>query len=1188
MIKIIYSRYPKENSKKIYEYIKNDLTNHKKSFLLVPQQYTLQSDVDMIEALEVEAVMDAKVLSFHSFSRYVMDRVGGSAEDALTPNAKLILISNILNDLNEELTTFKDAYQDIEFSNNLADMISQIKDKGLDEAAFKMIENLDDSSYDRIKNKFHDIKLVYDEYEERIKNKYLDTEDRIMTVIEKLDQADFLKGTSFYFDKFDTLTDLQIELLKALDRMGIDITISLTLEPAYVYDRAKNDLNMFDKSYAFLDRMLRLRDENIKVEAKSIEDKIDNDISYEIVHLVDNFERFEVSLLDADYLNSLDSYVKKIENQNEYFYDYDHIKLFENPSTAKEVENVALFIKKAIITDEDKKVRYKDFAVYITDKDEYENEIVKVFNRNDIPYFIDDTQTLSDNHIIKTFMAALRMVIYNFRIDDISYFINSNLYYFKDIENIREITLIPYLIERNIKGDMFTNDKYFTFDEAYYENLYGVDDKRYKSKEAEITSINNLRLAVLDLLDEVLAIRKGEHEARDIASAIYRLISKDEFRRGIARFQEFLDEDKKNEAKLINQQAVEKFVVILEQFVAIMADRKISLKEAYKLIEAGTKNSKIGVIPPTKDHVIISDLMRSSIANRKDNFIIGLNDAFFPSLDSAANILTNTEIDQLKLISSDGTDKESAIDLRFFEENIEDKQLRDLYKIFTVSENIYLSFAKSNKDNEGLEKAAVLKQINNIFRNIGPIDTSTYDIGEIKFSKDSSIKHMLDLLYAYKNKDKDLTDEDLDFILSVDKYLREDHEDRHKLKVLTDYDLINIGIHYSNDKKRLDTNLSKNLFKKNTWGSSQIDSFSRCPYKHYIDYGIRPVEVRDYEVDPREEGNVVHNVFEELTTHIKGKEPGELESELDRDLYEEILAKHLDNVRLTDPRNQITTENIYDKSKSNYKHIIDQINAGKFMVKDAELKFDVTDDSNLPAVDIDGENVLVGRIDRLDEYVADDGNYYYRVVDYKTGAKDFSLAYVLNKLDFQLIVYILAITDDQNRKPLGAFYLPLKEEYESVSGMYDEDDLKKANANKHKMVGIVTDYITDYENTKKSNIDKARKPMFDIYSLGAGGVSNLESIKIDKKDILTPAQAEMLTQFVKEESKNFVEEIKAGKIDLEPVKESKTRTNCDFCPYGGVCKIDVLIDSDRYREIDKDLTIEDLEKILEKGDRADE
>lgn len=1188
MIKIIYSKYPKVNSKKIYDYIKDDLTNHKKSFLIVPQQNTLQSDVDMIEALEVEAVMDAKVLSFHSFSRYVMDRVGGSIEDALTPNAKLMLISNILNDLNEELTTFKDAYQDIEFSNNLSDMIGQIKDKGFDEAAFKMIENLDESSYGRIKNKFHDIKLVYDEYEKRIKNKYLDTEDRIMTVIDKLDQADFLKGTKFYFDKFDTLTELQIELLKALDAMGIDITISLTLEPDYVNDRAKNDLNMFDKSYSFLDRMLRLREENIKVKTEPIKDGLDKEISVEINHLVDNFERFETTELNPEYLSGLNYYVKKVEEQKEYFYDYDHIKLFENPSTAKEVENVALFIKKAIIEDDNDKVRYKDFAVYITDKDEYENEIVKVFNRNDIPYFIDDTQVLSDNHIIKTFMAALRMVIYNFRIDDISYFINSNLYYFKDIKNIREITLIPYMLERNIKGDMFTNDKYFTFDEAYYSNLYGINDKRYQSKEAEITRINILRLAVIELLDDILAIRKGEFEASEIARSIYKLISKEEFRKGIARFQEFLDEDKKNEAKLINQQAVEKFVVILEQFVAIMADRKISLKEAYKLIEAGTKNSKIGVIPPTKDHVIVSDLMRSSIANRKDNFIIGLNDTFFPSIDSTANILTNTEIDQLKLISSHGTDKESALDLRFFEENIEDKQLRDLYKIFTVSENIYLSFAKSNKNNEGLEKAAVLKQINNIFRNISLIDTSTYDIEEIKYSKDSSIKHMLDLLYAYKNKDKDLSKEEVDFILSVDKYLRDDHEDRHKLKVHTDYDLIYTGLHYSNDKKRLDTNHSKNLFKKNTWGASQIDSFSRCPYRHYIDYGIKPVEVRDYEVDPREEGNVVHNVFEELTTHIKGKEPGEIESELDRDLYEQILTKHLDNVRLHDPRNKITTENIYDKSKSNYKHIIDQINAGKFIVKDAELKFDVTDDSNLPAVDIDGENVLVGRIDRLDEYIAEDGNYYYRVVDYKTGSKAFSLSYVLNKLDFQLIVYILAITDDQNRKPLGAFYLPLKEEYESVSGMYDEDDLKKANANKHKMVGIVTDYITDYDNTKKSNIDKARIPMFDIYSTGAGGVSNLESIKIGKKDILTPDQAKMLTRFVKEESKNFVEEIKVGKIDLEPVRESKTKTNCDFCPYSGVCKIDILIDSDRYREIDKDLTIEDVEKMLEKGDGANE
>ena len=131
MIDLIVSKYPAKNSSYIYKKIEKDIQEKKKSFLIVPEQYTLQTDIDFIESIKYKTVMDAKILSFNSFSRFIIDRVGGNKEEILSPNAKIMLITNILKENNNKLKLFRDNYKNVDFAKNLADIISQIKDNNI-------------------------------------------------------------------------------------------------------------------------------------------------------------------------------------------------------------------------------------------------------------------------------------------------------------------------------------------------------------------------------------------------------------------------------------------------------------------------------------------------------------------------------------------------------------------------------------------------------------------------------------------------------------------------------------------------------------------------------------------------------------------------------------------------------------------------------------------------------------------------------------------------------------------------------------------------------------------------------------------------------------------------------------------------------------------------------------------------
>ena len=398
MITTIISKSPSANSKYIYKKIEESLDNKERAFLIVPEQYTLQSDINLMDNISYSTVMDAKVLSFSSLSRYIIDNTGGLSDNILSKSGKVILLSNILKDINDDLTLFKGKYQNIDFINDIESFITNIKDNNFDEEFFKTIDtNVDDEI---LKLKFRETKLIYDAYQKEIADKYLDTEDKLNQVITRLSSCDFLKGANFYFDKFDYISDIKMDFIGELLRLGSNINVALTLDKSFINNPMAKDLEIYDMANKFY---YRLRDID-KIKEINLNESLNK--NEDINHLCLNYERY---------------------NPNFYRMKASNIHVLESISSKTEVENVALIINKLVY---EKNIRYKDIAVYISDESQYENEISKVFNRYNLPVFMDKTNKLLDNHIVKTWLAALRLVIYGFNSHDLSYFLRSNIFDF--------------------------------------------------------------------------------------------------------------------------------------------------------------------------------------------------------------------------------------------------------------------------------------------------------------------------------------------------------------------------------------------------------------------------------------------------------------------------------------------------------------------------------------------------------------------------------------------------------------------------------------------------------------------------------------------------------------------------------------------------------------------------------------
>ena len=232
MINLILSDKGVTNSHYLYKKIENRLDERKKSILIVPEQYTLETDINFLEAIKYKAVMDAKVLSFSSFASFFMDSFLEEKIEFLNREGKLILLTNILKDLNDDLILFKNSYQNTDFIDSLVGLISSFKDNNFDETFFENILSSDISKIS--KDKFEELRLIISTYQKELDGKYLDREDILLYVFQNIEKTDYLKDYEFFIDKFDFFEDRKIDLIRALYNRGIDINISLNIDPIYI------------------------------------------------------------------------------------------------------------------------------------------------------------------------------------------------------------------------------------------------------------------------------------------------------------------------------------------------------------------------------------------------------------------------------------------------------------------------------------------------------------------------------------------------------------------------------------------------------------------------------------------------------------------------------------------------------------------------------------------------------------------------------------------------------------------------------------------------------------------------------------------------------------------------------------------------------------------------------------------
>ena len=1049
-----------------------------------------------------------------------MNEVGGATKTALSPCGKAMLIYNILLNEKSNLNFLGKSDENIEL---ISTQITEFKKHGVS------LENLDEmieSSKDKyLKSKMNDMKIVFSKFEETIQNKYIDENDVLTILANQLAETNIFENTLIYIDEFVGFTKQEYDIIKILLNMASQVTINICTDSLEESNSPDTDIFYANKQTV----------QKIKDVAKEANVKMDKPVFMEKVWRFKNDElkHIEKNLYSIPY--------KKYENEN-----LKNIHLFLANNQYSEIENIAIKIVKLVKNEE---YRYRDISIITKNLDIYSNLCKVIFNKYQIPVFIDEKKDLSQNIIVKYLLSILEIFAKNWSYESVFNYIKTG---FLDIEPEEIYALENYCLKWGIKYSKWYKGEW---------NFHDEDD----INRAQIERFREIRKIIVNPLIKFKENLLGTNSAKEITKRLYEFLIENEIDRKLEEKREELLNLNKVEIATEYETSWKIIMQVLDEIVLVFGDEKITFERYMQILKTGLGNSNLGKIPGTQDQVILGDIDRSRSHKIRTVFIIGLNDGMFPSVNKNEGYFNDND---RAILKENGIELAKGTIERLYEDNF------NIYKAFTAaSESIYLSYSSSGADGKTLRASMLVSKIKKLFPTIKEDSDIIKKESEILI-ENNTFEELLNQLRDYKDEDKDLDDK---WITAYNYYMGNEN---------WKYKLVNSlkAISYTNMPERINKENIEKLYGKTLKTSvSRLEQYKSCPFSYYLKYGLNISEKDSFKVDSLDTGSFMHdtidtffNIVRERNIKIKF-----LTEEETNDIIEEIINEKLglnkNFIFSSAPKYKVLAARLKRVVKKSMKYILESLKYSDFEVLGNEVEFKEGKEYSPIIIDLEnGKKVeITGKIDRIDiAKTAEDK--YIRIIDYKSSVKNIELNSVYAGLQLQLLTYLDAACKEEDVLPAGVLYFNLIDPIIKSSKNMSEEDIENEIRKKFKMQGLI---LADINIVKMmdNKLEKGASTIVPAYIGKDGDLSQTKTSGVSRK------QFEYLQKYMNKIIKQISEEIMSGNIDIHPYYKKK-KTPCDYCKYKAICGFDTANSNNQYNyinEAEKNAVLEMIKEQVE-------
>lgn len=1092
--------------------------------VIVPEQFTLQTQKDIVSMHPDHGVMNVDILSFLRFAYRIFEEVGGNDYPILEDTGKSMVIRRVVAEKRKELILFGASVRKTGFINELKSLLSELYQYNIKPDDFEKMLQVSEKK-PVLKAKLKDILTIYEGFTAFMKERYITAEEILVALNEVLDQSEWLKNSVICLDGFTGFTPCQNELLAKMMRYAKKVLVTVTIDPREELSGQLSEHQLFSLSRKTIHKLYSIADETGT--------KLDPPVYVQEITGSSVPFRFMNSPALASLEHNLFRYPYEC-----YEKEQEEISIHAAKDSESEIAFAVREIRRLV---REEGFRYQDIAVVTGDIEQYGRLAKRRFINAGIPCFIDYKKEILGNPFAELLRSAIAIVSEDFSYESVFRYLRTGL---SDITEEETDLLENYILATGIRGSKRYSEPFIRY---------------YRSKETvDLELINQIRSKLMEELQPLLEVLKDkEKTVRDYTTALYELGVRLKLEQKLSALQVSFSE---RGLPLVAKEYEQIYRIVMElydQIVLLLGTEHITLKEFGEVLETGLIEVKVGLIPPGVDEIVIGDTERTRLKDIRALFLIGVNEGILPKTLGSGGILS--DIERELLISNDielaPTKRQMAFTEQFY-----------IYLNMTKpKERLYITYHRVNEDGKAANPSFLIGKLKQLFKDIQIKyeEEGTEDLEHIL--SDDGVSYLAEGLRSFRKKEVS------DLWRELYLYYRSDPKEERVLQQLMK------GAFYVNQEKGISKEAARMLYGMELAGSvTRLERYAGCAFAHFMSYGLSLEERQEYKLAVPDIGNIFHNAIDEFSKRLDISDYNwhTIPDEVREDWARECVARAVE-----------TYENSFLKSTKRSEYLItrmeritvrtlwalcSQIRQGSFEPAGYEMVFNHEPASVLS---------LRGRIDRLDLYETED-KVYVRVVDYKSGSTVFDIGSVYYGLQQQLAVYLSAAMNYLRGRyqgkeivPAGIFYYHIDDPIVAKSEQAEEEIFKSLRMN-----GLVNE-----DRLVLTHMDQ--KLRGEDGGLRASVKSDIIPVETNKEGELTKrsvaaneTQLKSLLDYVNGKLVQDSQQILGGDTRLNPYRSGE-RTACDYCEFKSACGFDLRLPGYTYRNLAKKSVEEMKEEI---------
>ncbi len=1069
-----------------------------RTLVIVPDQYTLEAEKQAFRYLGAKGLLNVEIISMSRLGSRLLAQHGGAKRTFIDKYGRHMILSRIVGECKEEMQVFGATAEKTAFLEKINNFISEMKQYNVSLTDLQnLAEQLQEGSL--LHRKISDLHLIYSRYQKAIGGKYTDAEDLIDLYMEKIPQSEMLKESQIWVYGFDSFAPKAMTVLGNIMSAAKDFHVVLT------YDRNCIDEEIF--------RLPEIVMNNLEKQAEGfgLESR-----------------RYRI---DDRYIVKKSAGIREIERQlyGAHIEPVDRaegITLVEAANFYGEAESAAAHILHLI---RDKGMRYRDIVVICNDQKKRGAIARRVFEEYGMQIFDDKKRTIISSPISIFVTALVETALRGYRTAELLQVLKSG---FVPLDSEEVEDLENYAVKYRIHGTMWKKP----FVKGGME--YGEDGMHRLNllRERAVAPV----LGVETLLKEQQTIRAFIEGYYDYLVEVLHLD------REIMKLMEQQEQQGYLETAEETGQVWGCIVNLLDQILELCGDEPFEADSFVNLFEAGLSQMEVGVLPPTSDDILMGTMQRTRSGQTKAMVIIGANEGVLPAKAPDEGLFT---LDELTFLSEGQLELCKNENIRVWEE-----QLAIYRNLSKATEDLWVSYALSGDTGEEERPSEIIDVLKRIFP-------------QLIVQKD----------VLNRQQPEDLIGGRINTLRHLTKALQSaaKGEDVHGLWniVLNWYRLqeplliagVLEGLDFTNKQSDLPENLAEMLYKRdhlNTFilSPSRLERFSRCPFAHFVTYGLRPEERRVFEAADREIGDIHHQCLMKVSEQLTKEGCWEtITEDACRDLVEKITRGEAEQYREGVFRFSNEEKYKLQRIEETCFHVcwtlIQQVRSGAIEESRYEVPFGRA--SDIPPITVncgEKEVYIEGKIDRLDVIT----DQRVKIIDYKTGPEYFNIDEARGGYRLQLMLYLKA-AQQQQKKPAGVFYFLINEPKVDLTETSKEkvfEKISKEMKKSYRLNGIMVDDRSVIQGI--AGEFSGHSDIVPIQKKADGTIKgNSAHVLLSEEEFFS------LQEDVDRQIDKLCRQLVEGRIAIHPKKTQKT-SPCVHCQYHSICRFDTAFDGCNY------------------------